>query len=360
MDDAAGNHAVTVTRTVTVTPDATVPTITVNEDSLSVELGGTYELFTFTANDNTDGIITGEVTVAGYPADTDTAGTYDVTFDVDDAVGNHAVTVARTVTVTDTTAPVITPAGSTQTIELTQTNTYTEQGAIVTDNDPVYTGTVAVTGATPDTRVVKEYTVLYNAPDDAAGNTPDEKSIVITVVDTTAPEAPEITTSPATVNTPSFTIEGTAEAGTTVALLKGATSTGDTVAADGDGNFSFTGVALDEGENSFTATASDGPNTSASSSPVLITLDTTAPEAPEITTSPATVNTPSITIEGTAEAGTTVELFKGGTSTGDTVTADSGSFSFTVTLTDGENSFTATASDGPNTSDCIITCTHYT
>ena len=58
-----------------------------------------------------------------------------------------------------------------------------------------------------------------------------------------------------------------------------------------------------------------------SSSPILITLDTTAPAVPAITTSPATVNTPSITIDGTAEAGTTVELFRGGT-TVDTVTAD--------------------------------------
>ena len=58
-------------------------------------------------------------------------------------------------------------------------------------------------------------------------------------------------------------------------------------------------------------------NTSDASPAIVITLDTIPPEAPEITTSPATVNTPSFTIEGTAEAGTTVELLKGGTSTGD-------------------------------------------
>ena len=51
-------------------------------------------------------------------------------------------------------------------------------------------------------------------------------------------------------------------------------------------------------------------NTSDASSPVLITLDTIAPAVPEITTSPATVNTSSFTIDGTAEAGSTVELFK--------------------------------------------------
>ena len=139
------------------------------------------------------------------------------------------------------------------------------------------------------------------------------------------------------------------DAGATITLFNGATSAG-TVIADGSGNFSFPRTVLSEGANSFTATASDGPNTSDASSPVLITLDTIAPAVPEITTSPATVNTSSFTIEGTAEAGTTVELFNEG-STVDTITADSGSFSFTVTLTEGANSFTATATDGPNTSD---------
>ncbi len=88
----------------------------------------------------------------------------------------------------DTEKPVIAPAGSDTTIELTQTNTYNEQGAAVTDNDPAYSGTVAaVSGDTPDTSGIGVYTVTYTAPADAAGNTPDQQSIVITVVDTTPP-----------------------------------------------------------------------------------------------------------------------------------------------------------------------------
>ncbi len=432
VDDAAGNHAVTVTRTVTVTPDATVPTITVNEDSLSVELGGTYELFTFTANDNTDGIITGEVAVAGYPADTDTIGTYDVTFDVDDAAGNHAVTVTRTVTVTaDTTAPsitvneesfsvelgetytpftftatdnidgdisskvtvggdtvdtgtigtydvtfdvvdaagnpavtvtrtvtvtdpeaptlpdtekpVITPAGSSETIELIATNTYTEQGATVEDNDLAYSETVTVSGDTPDTSSIGEYTVLYDAPDDAANNTPDQKSITITVVDTTAP---------------TFDVDGnTGDYSTTVPF--GETYTPGVIANAFDISGTAPGIVGGETVNvdtsreyvvTYTVTDNNGQVATITET-VTVESDITAPAVPAITTPSATVGSTPITIVGTAEIGSTVELFRGGTSV-DTTTADgSGNFSFTeVALDEGENSFTATASDGVNTS----------
>ncbi len=173
--------------TTTTADDVTPPVIAVVEDSFSVELGAEYTPFTYSATDDTDGDVTSGVVVGGDTVDTSAVGAYDVTFDVDDATGNSAVTVTRTVTVTDTTPPVIAVAGSSETIELTATNTYTIPGATVTDNDPAYSGAVAITGDTPDTSVIGVYTVLYNAPADAAGNTPDEQSIVITVSDTTAP-----------------------------------------------------------------------------------------------------------------------------------------------------------------------------
>ena len=70
---------------------------------------------------------------------------------------------------------------------MTATDTYTEQGGTVTDNDPDYSETATPSGDTPDTSSIGVYTVLYDAPDDAAGNTPDQQSIVITVSDTTPP-----------------------------------------------------------------------------------------------------------------------------------------------------------------------------
>ncbi len=113
-------------------------------------------------------------------------------------------------------------------------------------------------------------------------------------VDTTPPPVPTITTPSATVNTSSITIDGTAEAGTTITLFNGATPAGTTT-ADGTGAFSFAAVALSEGPNSFTVRASDGPNISTASLPVVITLDT--PVAPA---------TPALVVDSTTD--TTISL----------------------------------------------------
>ena len=91
-------------------------------------------------------------------------------------------------TTPDTEKPVITPGGITDSILVG--SVYTEQGAIVTDNDPSYSEVVTVGGDTVDTLTPGDYTITYNAPDDAAGNTPDEQSITITVESDT--EKPEI------------------------------------------------------------------------------------------------------------------------------------------------------------------------
>jgi len=57
----------------------------------------------------------------------------------------------------------------------------------VTDDDPAYSETVTESGDAPDTSAVDVYTVTYDAPADAAGNTPIQQSITITVDDTTPP-----------------------------------------------------------------------------------------------------------------------------------------------------------------------------
>ena len=111
-------------------------------------------------------------------------------------------------------------------------------------------------------------------------------------------------------------------------------------------------MALVEGDNSFTATASDGVNTSDLSPAIVITLDTIAPSIPTITTVSDTTNTTPTTIAGTADADSIIDLYHN-TSFLVTQTADSlGNWQFTsVALVEGDNSFTATASDGVNTSD---------
>jgi hypothetical protein len=172
---------------------------------------------------------------------------------------------------------------------------------------------------------------------------------VNTPINSPGPSIPTITTSGTTNITPT-TIDGTGDIGSTIELFNGVTSLG-TQTADGSGNWQFTNVVLAEGDNSFTATAFDGVNTSDLSAATVITLDTVAPSIPTITTAGTTNITPT-TIVGTADGDSIIELFHDASSLG-TQTADgSGNWQFTnVVLAEGDNSFTATASDGVNTSD---------
>jgi len=76
-------------------------------------------------------------------------------------------------------------------------------------------------------------------------------------------------------NTP--TLNGTAEAGSTVRVYDGVTLIGTTT-ADGSGNWSLTPAALADGPHSFTATATDlAGNTSPASGALAVTIDTASP-----------------------------------------------------------------------------------
>ena len=89
-----------------------------------------------------------------------------------------------------------------------------------------------------------------------------------------------------------------------------------------------------------------GSSSSLAGSSALI-IDTTAPSAPSsLTTTATTTNDTTPTITGSAEAGSTVKLYRGRTLLG-SVTADSnGSFSITSsTLDEGNYEITATATD---------------
>lgn len=98
--DASGNQAST-TRTVTVTefvPEDTVkPVITLSGGNQTLTAGDTWVDPGYSATDNTDGNLTGSVTVTG-SVNTANAGTYTLTYSVTDAAGNTG-TATRTVTV---------------------------------------------------------------------------------------------------------------------------------------------------------------------------------------------------------------------------------------------------------------------
>ena len=185
------------------------------------------------------------------------------------------------------------------------------------------------------------------------------------VLDTTAPDAPSKPVLDAgsdsgtlgdnitNVTTPQ--INGTAEAGASVEVFDGATSLGTTT-ADGGGNWTFTTGVLTDGVHSLTATATDAAgNTSDASDALVLTIDTVAAapaglaldsgsDSGTLGDNLTNVTTPQI--NGTAEAGASVEVFDGATSLGTTTADGGGNWTFTTgVLTDGDHTFTAAQTD---------------
>ncbi|AWN43005.1 Ig-like domain-containing protein [Methylobacterium durans] len=214
-------------------------------------------------------------------------------------------------------------------------------GTAVANADGTYT-------VTPSTPLPNGDTAITATARDAAGNVSLASGPVTVTVDTVAPTSPIITTAPGAVADSTPTITGTAEAGAIVTISDGDTVLG-TVTAANDGTFTFTPTQpLPEGPAELIATAWDAAgNVSLPSATVTLSIDTTAPGAPVITTAagPTTDSTP--TISGTAEAGALVTISNNGTVLGTTTADGTGNFSFIpgAALGDGSYSFTATARD---------------
>jgi len=80
--------------------DTTPPVITLLGDNpLELTVGDTYNEPGATANDNVDGDISGNIVIDDSAVDTNTVGSYEVTYNVSDAAGNAATEVIRTVNV---------------------------------------------------------------------------------------------------------------------------------------------------------------------------------------------------------------------------------------------------------------------
>jgi hypothetical protein len=187
VSDAAGNAATQVTRTVNITPDVTIPVITLlGETEVSLELGSIYTDAGATALDNIDGDITANIVTVN-SVDVNTVGTYTVTYIVSDAAGNAASQVSRTVNITpDVTIPIITLLGESE-VSLELGSTYTDAGATAVDNiDGDITSNIAVV-STVDVNTVGTYTVTYNVSD-AADNSANEVTRVVNITpDVTKP-----------------------------------------------------------------------------------------------------------------------------------------------------------------------------
>ncbi|MDO6814530.1 Ig-like domain-containing protein [Cobetia amphilecti] len=205
-------------------------------------------------------------------------------------------------------------------------------------------------------------TELTATATDAAGNV-SEASTAVTVpqdADITAPNTPTIASATDDVeaitgaledgdstNDTTPTLGGTAEVGSTVTVTLDGEVIGTTT-ANSNGAWSFTpNTELGDGEHVFSVTATDAAgNASAPSGEFTLTVDTTAPDAPILSeTDGETAN--GSTVNGSAEAGGTVEITNGdGDLLGSGTVADDGTFSITLSpKQDAGAELTATVTD---------------
>ncbi len=313
-----------------------------------------------------------------YTTGTLTNGAHSLTATATDAAGNTGVASAALGVTIDTTAPVAPSITSFSTDSgivgdgITNDNTLTLTGTAEANSTvKVFDGATLLGGAIASGTGAWTYTTVALAngahsltatATDAAGNTGVASAALGVTIDTTAPVAPSIASfstdsgvvGDGITNDNTLTLTGTAEANATVKVFDGATLLGS-VSADGTGAWTYTTAALTNGAHSLTATATDAAgNTGVASAALGVTIDTTAPVAPSITsfsTDSGTVgdgitNDNTLTLTGTAEANATVKVFDGATLLGTATANGTGAWSYTtVTLANGAHSLTATATD---------------
>ena len=380
--------------------------VTVNADTIAItgasESGSLVQVF---VDSNQNGVIDSGDSVVGSQQLGAGASDYNITVpltqDSDnhflvaatDAAGNTSVPTVVPVITEDSTAPaspvVTSPAGPVALNTATATITGTaEAGSFVliyddANGNGVIDGGETVEGsqqlAPGETSYSIDVPLVADAPNnflvtsvDAANNQSAAAVAPTITQDSIAPALPTVT-SPSgaiTINAATFTITGTAEAGSLVQVFLDDNDNGsidaneDVVAsvqlAPGETNY-IVNVPLDpNAANDFVVTATDaGGNSSAPVDVPTITTDSIAPAAPIVATPPqaVTVNADNVLIAGTAEAGSFVQVFldsngNGMVDGGDSVVGfqqlDAGATDFSIVtplVADSENHFLVTATD---------------
>ena len=111
------------------------------------------------------------------------------------------------------------------------------------------------------------------------------------------------------------------------------------------GIFTLSGVNLAEGSNTITATATDRAGNQAKAASIIVVLKTIPPAPPKLGEMPFITRDTVITVKGTAEPASTVELYMNSASKGSVKSDEKGVFSFKVNLQEGNNAFSAVTSD---------------
>lgn len=369
--------------------DTTAPATTMTFSPAANPAGyhNTDVVVTLTATDAGAGVASVTYAVNGSPTTVNAAstsftigseGTTSLTYFATDQAGNVEPTHTAPSFRIDKTAPaapsldatISADTGSSSTDRVTRTATQTLTGAAEANSTVrLYRGSalVGTASASGAGRFSIGVTLAEGANSftvdatDVADNVSLRSAALVVILDTVAPAKPAITAisndtgssgSDGVTRTAAQTVSGTAEAGSVVTLKQGA-STAGTATANASGVWSVS-VTLASGTNSFTATTVDAAgNTSPASDAYVAVLDTSA-SAPTVTqsisadtgssTSDRVTNVASQTLTGTAEAGASVTVTRGGAAF--TGTADgSGAWSITVTLVEGANSLSVAQVD---------------
>ncbi|EPL05345.1 Ig-like domain-containing protein [Pseudomonas sp. CF161] len=347
--DAAGNASAPSTSSYTDTHAPQLPsqTLTTNPDG-TLTVAGTAEpgsTVTVTYTDGSSSTVVADATghYSTGSSTVQTSGTVGVT--ATDAAGNTSA--AAVSTYTDTTAPQAPSEGVSSNPDGTLTVSGTaEPGSTLSITYPDGTSGTALVDATghysaTSSTAQSSGTVSVSATD-VAGNTSSATTRAYT--DTTAPQAPSQTVTPHPDGT--LTVAGSAEPGSTINVTF-PDGTSGTALVDASGHYSTSSSTVQtSGTVSVTATDAAG-NTSAVDASSYV--DTTAPQAPVDSVSSNPDGT--LTVSGTAEPGSTVNVtYPDGTS-GTALVDATGHYSATsgTPQTSGNVSVSATDATG-NTS----------
>ncbi|WP_347861523.1 Ig-like domain-containing protein [Salimicrobium sp. PL1-032A] len=333
LTDGAGNESEATVVTVEDTTAPEAPTVNDVTDAdtevtgtgeagtdVTVTIGG--ETYTGTVDEN------GDYTVS---IPTQTAGT-EISVTLTDDAGNESD--AATVSVTDGTAPEA-PTVNDVTDTDTEVTGTGEAGSDVTvaAGGETYTGTVDENGdftvTIPEQPGGTEISVTLT---DGAGN--ESEATVVTVEDTTAPEAPTVND----VTDADTEVTGTGEAGTDVTVTIGGETYTGTVDENGDYTVS---IPTQTAGTEISVTLTDGAGNESDATTVSVT-DVTAPEAPEVNS----VTQADVTVTGNTEPGAEVTVQLPGDVTTQTTADENGEFTADLPRTYPPNtSLSVTATD---------------
>ncbi len=157
--------------------DEEAPVITVDNQSITLNLGDMFTLPDCTVEDNENDDLT--CVIGGDSVDVDSVGTYTVTFDAEDDAGNSADQIALEVTVIDEEVPVINVDNTD--IVLSIGDTFTMPSCIVLDNLDTNL-TCSINGDTVNTSLIGTYVITFDAIDNN-GNDALQITLEVFVVD---------------------------------------------------------------------------------------------------------------------------------------------------------------------------------